>query len=162
MYTAQGDDFHEYVLSYWPKMYETKGGTPPQKLWRNYENKVGKTSDAKAPSLGRGCGLFLLNFSNLLSELMVNKGDGRSWLHGNTRLQRTENVSDMACIFWYFLSTPVMPLPSTAHEGPPSPENGPRKSKCMKGTPSEMCLFFGESTFWDLPFESRGLAKNTV
>ena len=35
-YTAQGGEFHEDVLSSWPKMYETYGGKPPE----NYEEKT--------------------------------------------------------------------------------------------------------------------------
>ena len=39
-YTAQGGEFHEDVLSYWPKMYETYGGKTSWKLWRMYASKA--------------------------------------------------------------------------------------------------------------------------
>ena len=34
---AQGGEFHEYVLSYWPNMCETYGGDTSWKPWRMYE-----------------------------------------------------------------------------------------------------------------------------
>ena len=119
------------------KCVKPKGGTHPQKLCRMYASKAGKTYDSKTFNLPDATATFFIitssNFvvrtchicrSDLLPEL--NKGDS-SWMQLASRQQSASSFGNN------FTGLHVCP-----------PENGPGNSKCMKGTPFEICLFFVE------------------
>ena len=58
----RGGEFHEDVLSYWQKVYETYGGKTSWKLWRMYASKAVQTYDCKTFNLPATAATLFVSF----------------------------------------------------------------------------------------------------